>query len=50
MSNKRGEKKKGKISEKKDKVVKSLQEVENFLNQTKKAINHIQLYKIAPYH
>lgn len=30
----------------KDQTIKSLQEVENFLTQTRKALNHIKLYKI----
>lgn len=40
------EKKKGKFTEKKEQTIKSLNEVENFLNQAKKAINHVKLYKI----
>lgn len=34
------------LKNKAEQTVKSLKEVENFLNQTKKAINHIKLYKI----
>ena len=34
------------LKAKKDQAIKSLQEVENFLCQTRKAINHIKLYKI----
>lgn len=46
-NNQRGdEKKKGKFTQHKDQTIKSLQEVENFLNQTKKALNHFKLYKI----
>lgn len=30
----------------KEQTIKSLQEVENFLRQTKKALNHVKLYKI----
>lgn len=40
------EKKQGKFKEKKEQTITSLLEVENFLNQTKKALNHIKLYKI----
>ena len=36
----------GGLKAKKDQTIKSLQEVENFLCQTKKAFNHIKLYKI----
>lgn len=46
-NNKRKEEtKKSKFKQYKEQTVKSLQEVENFLNQTKKALNHIKLYKI----
>ena len=46
-NNQRGEEtKKGKFTQHKDQTIKSLQEVENFLNQTKKALNHFKLYKI----
>lgn len=34
------------FTEKTERTIKSLKEVENFLNQTKKALNHIKLYKI----
>lgn len=37
---------KGGLKAKKDQTIKSLQEVENFLCQTKRALNHIKLYKI----
>ena len=40
------EKQKGKVTVKKEQTLKSLGDVENFLNQAKKAINHITLYKI----
>ena len=40
------EKKKGKFTVKKEQTLKSLGDVENFLNQAKKAINRITLYKI----
>lgn len=43
----RGEQpKKSKFTQHKEQTIKSLQEVENFLNQTKKALNHFKLYKI----
>lgn len=46
-NNQRGEKKKvNKFKKHKDQTIKSLQEVENFLNQTQKAIRHFKLYKI----
>ena len=34
------------LKDKKEQTIKSLQEVENFLRQAKKAFNHIKLYKI----
>lgn len=40
------ETKSGRLKDKKEQTIKSLQEVENFLCQTKKAFNHIKLYKI----
>ena len=36
----------GGLKNKKDQTIRSLQEVENFLCQAKKALNHIKLYKI----
>ena len=40
------EKKKSKFKQHKEQTIQSLQEVENFLQQTKKAFNHFKLYKI----
>lgn len=46
-NNQRGdEPNKSKFKQHKDQTIKSLQEVENFLTQTKKALNHFKLYKI----
>lgn len=48
LFNKQKEKqdKTSKFNQYKEQTVKSLQEVENFLRQTKKALNHVKLYKI----
>lgn len=49
LSNNQRKKEEPKISkfkQHKDQTIKSLQEVENFLTQTKKALNHFKLYKI----
>ena len=40
------ETKKGGFKAKKEQTIKSLKEVENFLCQTKKALNSVKLYKI----
>ena len=51
LTNKRTEEKEeetktSKFQKHKDQTIKSLQEVENFLTQTRKALNHVKLYKI----
>lgn len=46
-NNKRKEEKtKSKFKKHKEQTIQSLNEVENFLNQTQKAIRHFKLYKI----
>ena len=46
LENNRGEKKKNKLLVKRDNTLKSLKEVEYFLDNWKKALKGIKLYKI----